>query len=92
MPLADILAVDFRIKAVTFDSVPWVVTMKKNEHYFPTVEWSKDSSEECGWRRMTYEDGQAVRGEPSEGVPPMVEDNGDVGENGGAPTTDEAQA
>ena len=24
---------DFRLKAVTFDNVPWVVTMKKNDHY-----------------------------------------------------------
>lgn len=23
----------FRIRAVTFDNVPWVVTMKKNDHY-----------------------------------------------------------
>ncbi len=53
--------------------------MKKNEHYFPTVEWIKDGNEECGWRRVTYEGGTAVEGEPSEGVNAMVEDNGDVG-------------
>lgn len=23
----------FRLRAVTFDNLPWVVTMKKNEHY-----------------------------------------------------------
>lgn len=23
----------FRLRAVTFDNVPWVVTMKKNDHY-----------------------------------------------------------
>ncbi|CAK7198717.1 hypothetical protein SEUCBS139899_001381 [Sporothrix eucalyptigena] len=70
----------FRVKAVTFDSVPWVATMKKNEHYFPTVEWIKDKSEPCGWRRVTYEGGgKVVEGEPVEGVVvPAVEDNGDI--------------
>ncbi|CAK7208512.1 hypothetical protein SBRCBS47491_000117 [Sporothrix bragantina] len=70
----------FRLKAVTFDSVPWVATMKKNEHYFPTVEWIKDKAEPCGWRRVTYEGGgKVVEGEPSEGVVvPAVEDNGDI--------------
>lgn len=23
----------FRIRAVSFDNVPWVITMKKNDHY-----------------------------------------------------------
>ncbi|KAL1898769.1 hypothetical protein Sste5346_003175 [Sporothrix stenoceras] len=70
----------FRLKAVTFDSVPWVVTMKKNEHYFPTVEWIKDKEVPCGWRRVTYEGGgKVVDGEPAEGVVvPAVEDNGDI--------------
>ncbi|KAI9736638.1 MAG: hypothetical protein M1834_000842 [Cirrosporium novae-zelandiae] len=37
----------FRVKVVTFDNVPWVITMKKNEHYFPTVEYFKvDGNEE----------------------------------------------
>ena len=31
----------FRLRAMTFDNVPWVVTMKKNDHY---VSWSKS----CG--------------------------------------------
>ena len=26
---------------MTFDNVPWVITMKKNDHYFPTTEWIK---------------------------------------------------
>ena len=30
----------FRLRAMTFDNVPWVVTMKKNDHY---VSWSKSS-------------------------------------------------
>ncbi|KAI1874853.1 uncharacterized protein JN550_002282 [Neoarthrinium moseri] len=71
----------FRLKAMTFDNVPWVITMKKNEHYFPTVEWIKDGSEACGWRRVTYEDnGKAHDGEPSEGLPVGSEDTGDMEE------------
>jgi len=65
---------DFRLKAVTFDSVPWVVTMKKNEHYFPTMEWLKDPSDPCGWRRVTYEGGKQVQGEGHEGGLPVAED------------------
>ncbi|KAI0132492.1 Pro-apoptotic serine protease NMA111 [Xylariales sp. AK1849] len=70
----------FRLKAITFDNVPWVITMKKNEHYFPTMEWIKDGSEPCGWKRVTYEgNGKPVEGEPSEGLLPIAaEDTGDV--------------
>ena len=32
----------FRLRVMTFDNVPWVATMKKNEHYFPTVEFAKE--------------------------------------------------
>jgi len=66
--------------------------MKKNEHYFPTVEWIKDSSEECGWRRVTYEGGKVIPGEPSEGVPAHVEDNGDVGNDRDGPAAGQAEA
>lgn len=59
---------DFRLKAMTFDNVPWVITMKKNDHYFPTMEWVKDPSEESGWKRVTYEHGRKVEGEGKEGV------------------------
>jgi hypothetical protein len=34
----------FRLKVMTFDNVPWVATMKKCEHYFPTVEFVKDAN------------------------------------------------
>ncbi|EQL03425.1 Peptidase cysteine/serine, trypsin-like protein [Ophiocordyceps sinensis CO18] len=64
----------FRLKAVTFDSVPWVITMKKNDHYFPTMEWVKDGNEACGWRRVTFEGTQVVQGESTVGLPPVVED------------------
>jgi pro-apoptotic serine protease NMA111 len=62
---------------MTFDNVPWVITMKKNDHYFPTMEWIKDPSESSGWRRVTYEQGKAVPGEGHEGV--LVGDGGDEG-------------
>ncbi|KAK6852592.1 hypothetical protein PG995_011143, partial [Apiospora arundinis] len=71
----------FRIKAMTFDNVPWMITMKKNEHYFPTMEWIKDASAPNGWKRVTYEDNKVHEGEPSEGLLPITgEDNGDVEE------------
>ncbi|KAH8689409.1 putative nuclear serine protease HtrA2/Nma111 [Talaromyces proteolyticus] len=44
----------FRLRAVTFDNVPWVVTMKKNDHYFPMSEYAKDSTSELGWKVITY--------------------------------------
>lgn len=47
----------FRLKVMTFDNVPWVATMKKCEHYFPTVEFIKDPAEETGlgWRKVVHE-------------------------------------
>ena len=44
----------FRVRASTFDNVPWVATMKKNEHYFPTVEYTKDPNEPNGWKVKTW--------------------------------------
>ncbi|KAI6091391.1 Pro-apoptotic serine protease NMA111 [Hypoxylon rubiginosum] len=67
----------FRLRAITFDDQPWVITMKKNEHYFPTTEWTKDNSELCGWKRVTYESGKPVEGEPTEGILPS-QDGDDV--------------
>jgi S1-C subfamily serine protease len=40
----------FRLRVVTFDNVPWVATMKKCEHYFPTMEFIK-SKETGEWER-----------------------------------------
>jgi hypothetical protein len=40
---------------MTFDNVPWVATMKKNEHYFPTIEYVKDDAEALGWKRIIHE-------------------------------------
>lgn len=44
----------FRLRVCTFDNVPWVATMKKNEHYFPTIEYVKDSREANGWRVRSW--------------------------------------
>ncbi|KAH6685677.1 PDZ domain-containing protein [Plectosphaerella plurivora] len=70
----------FRVRACTFDNVPWVVTMKKNEHYFPTVEWIKDPSDPVGWRRKTYEHGEVFDGEGPDGVTVVTED-ADMGDD-----------
>lgn len=48
--------------------------MKKNEHYFPTMEWIKDASEPSGWRRKTYEHGVVFEGEGPDGVTVHTED------------------
>jgi hypothetical protein len=53
---------------MTFDNVNWIITMKKNDHYFPTMELIKDPSEASGWRRVAYENGKIVKGEPTEGI------------------------
>ncbi|GLA33027.1 hypothetical protein AnigIFM63326_001897 [Aspergillus niger] len=45
----------FRLRAVTFDNVPWVVTMKKNDHYFPMSEYIKDQSQPSGWRTVSHD-------------------------------------
>lgn len=45
----------FRLKVMTIDNVPWVATMKKNEHYFPTMDMIKDPSEELGWKVVVRE-------------------------------------
>lgn len=44
----------FRLRVCTFDNVPWVASMKKNEHYFPTVEYMKDPREANGWKVRSW--------------------------------------
>lgn len=68
---------------MTFDNVPWVVTMKKNDHYFPATHWIKDPAEESGWRRVTYEKGEIIKGEGHEGINVVPGDTGDVDEDMG---------
>ncbi|KAH7303359.1 putative nuclear serine protease HtrA2/Nma111 [Stachybotrys elegans] len=53
----------FRLNAVTLNSAPWVITMKNNEHYFPTVVWLKDTNEPCGWRQIPYGGNMVSEGE-----------------------------
>jgi hypothetical protein len=53
---------------VRFDNKITMVTMKKNNHYFPTVEWIRDPTESCGWHRITYEGGKAIKGEGHDGI------------------------
>ena len=68
----------FRLRVVTFDNVPWVATMKKNEHYFPTMEFVKDGADEKHWRRITYEHGEAHKG--GEPFAAAVVDQGSLGD------------
>lgn len=70
----------FRLKVMTFDNVPWVATIKKNEHYFPTMEFVKDTKEKLGWRKVVHEaDEDGADGLVSEGG--MDEDVGaDLGD------------
>lgn len=65
----------FRLKVMTFDNVPWVATMKKNEHYFPTVEFVKDGAEREGWRKVLYE-GDGVRKEADLGAETVADEGG----------------
>ena len=46
----------FRLKMMSFDDVPYVVTMKKCEHYFPTIEWKKMRPAEGGGVDAANED------------------------------------
>ncbi|KAI9653055.1 MAG: hypothetical protein M1831_006262 [Alyxoria varia] len=78
----------FRLKVVTFDNVPWVCTMKKCEHYFPTMEFVKDVTDGTegisgGWRKISYEkesgpgllgEGELEMGDQGQGVDGAVED------------------
>ena len=51
----------FRLRVCTFDNVPWVATMKKNEHYFPTTEFVKDGREANGWKVHSWSEKGGVR-------------------------------
>lgn len=70
----------FRLRVVTFDNVPLVVTMKKNEHYFPTVEVFRDPTAAGGWRRRTVGEESEGEGEASLGDGGIVDEA--MGETG----------
>lgn len=73
----------FRLKVMTFDNVPWVATMKKNEHYFPTVEFVKDDAEKEGWKRIMYEDGGKKKKVGQGEILPEVLEEGVTGASAG---------
>ncbi|ETN41151.1 Pro-apoptotic serine protease [Cyphellophora europaea CBS 101466] len=54
----------FRLRAMTFDNVPWVVTMKKNDHYFPMSQYVKDEEKPTGWKVISYHRKQTEEGAP----------------------------
>ncbi|KAH6975596.1 trypsin-like cysteine/serine peptidase domain-containing protein [Ilyonectria destructans] len=58
----------FTVKAVDYSGAPFVATIKKDERYFPTVEWIQDASHAEGWKRITYEEGKAIQGEGIYGI------------------------
>ncbi|KAF4445607.1 hypothetical protein F53441_10671 [Fusarium austroafricanum] len=53
----------FQIKMTDYSGTPSVVTIKKDERYFPTAEWVRDDSHPEGWKRITYENGEIIQGE-----------------------------
>ncbi len=72
----------FRLRVVTFDNVPWVATMKKCEHYFPTVEFVKDGREQgCGWVRRRWGEDGGVGGLAGEAA--GLDEDGGRGDEGG---------
>jgi pro-apoptotic serine protease NMA111 len=85
----------FRLRVVTFDNVPWVATMKKNEHYFPTMEFirqtieGKGMGEDYEWVKRVVDsvDGEGHKVNGSGGLPgdlmdESAWDDGDEGQEG----------
>jgi len=68
----------FRLKVMTFDNVPWVATMKKCEHYFPTVEYIKDPTERIGWKKVVHE---AEKGGEDEAIGGIMDEAGEGAED-----------
>lgn len=77
----------FRLRVCTFDNVPWVATMKKDEHYFPTVEYTKDASEANGWKVRSWAEKDGVQEANSsamdEGAAAVDDGGGDIEGVGG---------
>ena len=42
-----------RVRCVSFDNVPMMLSVKMVNHYFPLVDMVMDPSVECGWRKQT---------------------------------------
>ena len=87
----------FRMRVVTFDDVPWVATMKKNEHYFPTMEFfretaqGKDLGGDYEWVKRVIEtvdrDGQKINGVAGLPTEPMDESAWNGADNQEVPDT-----
>ncbi|KAJ5391137.1 Pro-apoptotic serine protease [Penicillium cosmopolitanum] len=78
----------FRLRAVTFDNVPWVVTMKKNDHYFPMSEYIKDPSAEAGWSTVSHGKSETKQGVSSDAAnlnPDAMDEGGDGGASDAEP-------
>jgi hypothetical protein len=45
--------------------------MKKNEHYFPTIEYIKDAAEPLGWKKIIHECDEGGVKEPDVGLDEM---------------------
>lgn len=45
-----------RVKCISFDQVPTVLTVKLCNHYFPLAEMVRDKSVECGWKKVVHEE------------------------------------
>ncbi|RKP05648.1 trypsin-like cysteine/serine peptidase domain-containing protein [Thamnocephalis sphaerospora] len=41
-----------RVKTISFDMIPMVLSIKQNLHYWPTSELVRDPSADCGWRSV----------------------------------------
>ncbi|KAI9105394.1 trypsin-like cysteine/serine peptidase domain-containing protein [Phlyctochytrium arcticum] len=44
-----------RIKTISFDLVPCVLSIKLGLHYWPTCEMIRDPDSDCGWRRVAIQ-------------------------------------
>ncbi|RBQ72361.1 hypothetical protein FVER14953_20608 [Fusarium verticillioides] len=53
---------------MNYTGTPSVVTIKKDERYWPTVEWLRDEAHVEGWKRVTYENGEVIQGEGLYGI------------------------
>ena len=72
----------FRLRAVTFDNVPWVVTMKKNDHYFPMSEYVKDPTRPAGWKTISYDSKGKKRAMVVDGAPVTADGMDEGGDDG----------
>ncbi|ORX89660.1 trypsin-like serine protease [Basidiobolus meristosporus CBS 931.73] len=43
-----------RVKTISFDMIPMVLSVKTNQHYWPTVELLQDADVDCGWKQLSH--------------------------------------